>query len=139
MKMFITTYKKSLILPISNKNQMKNLIVNPFPKNSVNLHEISDSKQNYGFGFKKTDAGETDYGILIDEKYNAIKTVGEKTYFARCLSNFFNGNGWQCRQKGQYKPFATLEQWIKNFENNEMEWYVFETEKEMFEWMAKHC
>lgn len=118
---------------------MKNLVVNSFPKNSVSLHEISDSKEYCGFGFKKTDAGETDYGILIDEKYSHNKTVGEKIYFARCLSNFFNGNGWQCRQNGQFKHSATLEQWIELFENNEMEWYVFETEKEMFEWMADHC
>lgn len=118
---------------------MKKLILEQIPTDVVSLPEILAKKSTkvFGFGFVEknhlTDFQE--YGILVAERFST-PNYNVKKFSARCLNEFSNGNGWQCKVDGQFTDHATLQDWIKMF-GEYTQWYIFETEKEMFEWMAQ--
>lgn len=120
---------------------MKKLVFESNPTDVVGLPEIlkNSLKKVFGFGFvekiRQTDL--PDYGILVAEKFSS-QNYNVKKFSARCLYDFSSGNGWRCKVDGEWVQHACLQDWIKLFGKN-TQWYIFETEKEMFEWMAQNC
>lgn len=110
---------------------MKKIVIET-PEETVGLQQILKNKSaSIGFIEKNHESDIPDYGILIPEKYNSNAVNGK--FYAKALKYFSSGNCWE--SKGKYS--ATIQQWMEFF-GPHTEFLFFETEKEMFQWMAQH-
>lgn len=112
---------------------MKKIVIET-PEETIGLQQILKNKSAcIGFVEKNHERDEPDYGILIPEKYNPNAVNGK--FYAKALKHFSEGNCWESKRKGKYS--ATIQEWMEYF-GMHTEFLFFETEKEMFQWMADH-
>lgn len=73
--------------------------------------------------------------IFIQEKYDRHNPCKNRKYLAKDVKNLGFGNGWISESR-------LLEEWISYFQKNkddDFEMFVFEDEKEMYQWMLEMC
>lgn len=77
----------------------------------------------------------TNAGVLIPRHYQGISSSpsADNFYTARSVLNFGSGNGWNDATNGM-----TLREWVAWLcRFKEFEVFVFDTEKELFAWLAE--
>lgn len=77
----------------------------------------------------------TNAGVLIPRHFQGIngKESADCIYTARSVLNFGSGNGWNDATNGM-----TLREWVAWLcSYNQFEVFVFDTEKELFAWLAE--
>lgn len=118
---------------------MKRKLVNDPPVDHITLLEILATSQPL-IAF----TGPPGTGFLIPCRYQGCISVNSanEQYMARSVINFGGGNGWlepDLNDKDVPRR-KTLNEWIGWLsERSSFDVFVFDSEKELFTWLADHC